>query len=92
MPAGVGCPSFWSSSPVGGHPAHGGHDAAEPLAQLQRGVGGQLGRVVEALDLSRAVQQLGEEVSQLLLEVGCRRRKHRGKGMRNWMGLATHKR
>lgn len=45
-----------SSSPLGGHPAEGGHDAAEPFAQLQGGVGGELGRVVETFDLRRAVQ------------------------------------
>lgn len=44
-----------SSSPVGGHP-EGGHDAAESFAQLQGGVGGHLGGVVEAFDLRRAVQ------------------------------------
>lgn len=45
-----------SSSPLCGHPADGGHDAAEALTQLQGGVGGQLGGVVEALDLRGAVQ------------------------------------
>lgn len=45
-----------SSSPLGGQPADGGHDAAESLTQLQGGVGGQLGRVVEAFDFRRAVQ------------------------------------
>jgi len=74
------CPSVRSSSAAGGRSAHGGHDAAESLAQLQRGVGGQLGRVVEALDLCRAVQQLGEEVGQLLLEVGYRTDRRKGDG------------
>lgn len=59
-----------SSSPLAGHPADGGHDAAEALTQLQGGVAGQLGGVVEAFDLRGAVQQLGQEVGELLLEVG----------------------
>lgn len=45
-----------SSSSLCGHPADGGHDAAESFAELQGGVGGQLGRIVEAFDLRRAVQ------------------------------------
>lgn len=40
-----------SSSSLAGHPAKCGHDAAEALTQLQSGVAGQLGRVVEAFDL-----------------------------------------
>lgn len=40
-----------SSSSFGGHPAHGGHGAAESFEQLQRRVAGDLGRVVEAFDL-----------------------------------------
>lgn len=43
------------------------------FAQLQGGEGGHLGGVVEAFDLYGAVQYLGEEVRQLLLEVGCHR-------------------
>lgn len=45
-----------SSSPLGGHPAEGNDDAAKTFAQLQGGIGGQFGGVVEAFDLSRAVQ------------------------------------
>lgn len=68
------------SSALSGCPAEGGHDAVEAFTQLQGGVGGQLGRVVEAFDLRRAVQQLGEEVCQLLLEVRCNQRE------RGWTG------
>lgn len=63
-----------SSSAFAWKPAKGGHDAAESFAQLQGGVAGYLGRVVEAFDLSGAVQQLGEEVGQFFLQVGCQRR------------------
>lgn len=70
--AGVGPTS--SSSSLGGHPAQGGHDAAEALTQLQGGVAGQPGRVVEAFHLRGAVQQLGEEVCELLLKVSWKQR------------------
>lgn len=45
-----------SSSALAWHPAKGSHDAAESFTQLQGGVAGYLGRVVEAFDLSGAVQ------------------------------------
>lgn len=45
-----------SSSAFAWKPAQGGHDAAESFTQLQGGVARYLGRVVEAFDLSGAVQ------------------------------------
>lgn len=45
-----------SSSSFTGDPGHGGHDAVETFEQLQGRVAGNLGRVVEAFDLRRAVE------------------------------------